>query len=73
MAPAEIKAKVQDAYKKAFAGNTQWSRSSGISDLLRDLKLYGREAGVDFVSTHLDRIVSEAVSAAECRETAMRS
>ena len=36
MTPEEIKAKVQDAHRKAMASNVMWSSSgSGVRDLLR--------------------------------------
>ena len=72
MTPEEIKAKVQGAHVKALENRNVWrQRSSGIHDLFRDVKLYGREAGIDFAETHLDRIVQEAVETAGCRDPAL--
>lgn len=68
MTPDQVRGRVLGAYRKAMdARNTQWSHNSGITHLLRDVKLYGRDAGVDFVDTNLDRIIQEAVAAAECK------
>lgn len=67
MTPEEVKAKVREAYGKAQKNrNVWWQRNSGINDLFRDVKLYGREAGIDFSKTHLDKIVHEAVETAGC-------
>ncbi|WP_461655688.1 hypothetical protein [Methylorubrum aminovorans] len=72
MTPQEIKAKIQDAYVKALENRfMQWHRSSGIYDLFRDVKLYGRDAGVDFVETNLGRIVNEAVEMAGCKDASL--
>lgn len=74
MTPEEIKAKVQEAYVRALADhNVQRQRyqSSGIDDLFRDVKLYGREAGIDFAETNLDRIVQEAIETAQCKAPAL--
>ena len=68
MTPDQVRERVLGAYRKAMdARNTQWSHNSGIAHLLRDVRLYGRDAGVDFVDTNLDGIVQEAVAAAECK------
>ncbi len=71
MSTEEIKEKVQAAYKKAISTNMHMIRNSSFLAPFRDLKLYGREAGMDFVQTNLDLIVREAVSTAECRETSL--
>jgi hypothetical protein len=72
MKPDEIKAKVQGAYQKAMANRSmQMMRDSIAHRLLRDVRLYGRDAGADFVETHLDGKVQEAVSMAECRSTSL--
>ncbi len=69
MTPEEIKSKVQGTHGRAMENRSmQRQRYSSISDLFRDVKLYGREAGVDFVETHLQRIVNEAVDTAECKD-----
>lgn len=72
MTPESIKRKVQDAYLKAMGDrSTQWQPQSGIQHLLRDVKIFGREAGVDFAETNLEGIVREAVAAAECKEASL--
>ena len=72
MRPAEIKAKIQAAYSEAMAKtNMQRSRSSSFPMQFRDLKLYGRDSGADFVETNLEVIVNEAISAAECKQTSL--
>ena len=68
MTPGEIKAKVQGAYVKALENRSmQRYRGSSSQELFRDLKLYGRDAGTDFVETNLAWIVQEAVETAECK------
>lgn len=70
MEPEEIKAKVQGAYVRAINNRNMWrQRGSRIQDLFRGVHLYGRDAAVDFVDTHLHRIVQEAVDMAECKDT----
>ena len=65
MTSEQISQQVQAAYRQAMQNrNVQYKRSSGIEYLLRGLKLYGRDAGVDFAKTHLDAIVREAIEAA---------
>lgn len=73
MTSEEVNAKVKEAYAKAQENrNVQRQRiSSSIHDLFRDVKLYGREAGIDFAETHLDRIVHEAIETAGCRAPAL--
>ena len=69
MSPEEIKANVQGAYGRAMANRSmQVSRGSNIQHMFRDVRLFGRDAGTDFVETNLQQIVQEAVSMAECRE-----
>lgn len=43
------------------------SRSSGIHHLFRDVRLFGADAGKDFVETNMENIVREAVGMAECK------
>lgn len=72
MTPTEIKAKVQDAHRRAMANAyLQMSRDSGVHHLLRDVKLYGRDAGTDFVETNLGQIVQAAVAMAECKRASL--
>ncbi|MCY1643161.1 hypothetical protein [Methylorubrum sp. SL192] len=72
MTPQEIKAKVQGAYVKALENRfMQRHRSSGIYDLFRAVKLYGRDAGADFAETNLGRIVNEAAEMAGCKEASL--
>lgn len=72
MTPGEIKAKVQGVYLKALgAPFRQMQRGSNLDELFRNLKLYGRDAGTDFVETNLVRIVQEAVDRAECRDASL--
>ncbi|MEE7462748.1 hypothetical protein MFUR16E_16495 [Methylobacterium fujisawaense] len=72
MTPAEIEAKVRGAHAEALANRfMQRRRSSRIDDLVRDARLYGREAGADFAETHLGRLVDEAVGVAGCKEGAL--
>ena len=72
MTPGEIKAKVQAAYVKALGDRfRQMQRGSNIDELFRNVKLYGREAGTDFVETNLGRIVQDAVDRAECKESSL--
>ncbi|GJE38036.1 hypothetical protein [Methylobacterium persicinum] len=72
MTPAEIEAKVRGAHVEALRNRfMQRHRSPRITDLFRDVRLYGREAGVDFAETHLGRLVDEAVGVAGCRECAL--
>ena len=72
MTPAEIEAKVRGAHAEALGNRLmQRRRSSRIDDLVRDARLYGREAGADFARTHLGRLVDEAVGVAGCREGAL--
>ena len=40
--------------------------------LFRGLTLYGHDAGVDFVDTHLGRFIEEAVTAAGCKLASIR-
>ncbi|AWN49459.1 hypothetical protein DK419_26555 [Methylobacterium terrae] len=72
MTSAEIKAKVQDTHRRAMQSRSiQMSRDSGIQHIFQDVRLFGREAGADFVGTNLERIVREAVTRAECRDNAL--
>ena len=73
VAPEQVKQRIQEAYTKAVQNTGMYmSRSSsGFSHLFRDLKLYGRDAGVDFIETHLDEVVREAVAEAECGKSRM--
>ncbi|TXM73145.1 hypothetical protein FV218_12020 [Methylobacterium sp. WL69] len=69
---AEIKAKVQDAYVRALKDRFRhMQRGSNIDELFRNVRLYGRDAGIDFVETNLARIVQEAVDRAECKEASL--
>jgi hypothetical protein len=66
--PQEIKTRVRGAYVRALQNSTMYSTwGSRIDDLFRDVKLYGRDAGTDFVETNLGRIVEEAVRMAGCK------
>lgn len=68
MEPQEIKAKIQAAYAQALAqSNTQWSRDERFSHIFRDVKLYGRDAGCDFVATHMGAIVQGLIETAQTR------
>ncbi len=70
--PTEIKAKVQDTHRRAMSNaSLQMSRDGGVHHLFRDVKLYGRDAGVDFVETNIGQIVQEAVSMAECKRPSL--
>ena len=71
MTPQEIKAKVQGTYLRALQNRSVMysMRSSRIDHLFRDVKLYGRDAGADFVDTNLDRLVDEAVGVAGCQQS----
>ena len=72
MSSQEIKARVQEAHRKAMANfSMQMSRSPSIHHLLRDVRLFGGDAGRDFVETNLENIVREAVAVAECKLTFM--
>ncbi|WP_437871810.1 hypothetical protein ACSD7O_01565 [Methylorubrum extorquens] len=72
MTPQEIKTKVQGSYLRALENRSlQRHRSSGLYDLFRDVKLYGRDAGVDFAETNLARIVNEAVEMAGCKDASL--
>ena len=72
MTPTEIKAKVQDTHRRAMSNaSLQMSRDGGVHHLFRDVKLYGRDAGVDFVETNIGQIVQEAVLMAECKRPSL--
>lgn len=72
MTPGEIKGKIQGAYTSAMSNRSmQMSRGSNIHYLFRETRLYGRDAGTDFVETNLGQIVQEAVSMAECRSPSL--
>ena len=72
MTPESIKNEVQDAYLKAMENrSTHWLRQSQIQHLFQDVKLFGREAGIDFIETKLEEIVREAVEAARCKEASL--
>ncbi|MEL6064584.1 MULTISPECIES: hypothetical protein [unclassified Methylobacterium] len=72
MTPAEIKARVQGAYREAMGNRSmQRQRSSRIHDLARDARLYGRDAGADSAQMHLGRLVDEAVGMAGCKDAAL--
>ncbi|MCJ2088529.1 hypothetical protein MKK88_21475 [Methylobacterium sp. E-005] len=45
----------------------QMSRSTSIQHLLRDVALFGGDAGRDFVGTNLNDLVREAVAVAVCK------
>lgn len=68
--PKQVKVRVQQAYSKAVADRFTFHSKSGssIDCVLRDVRLYGRDAAVDFVDTHLDAFIQEAVAAAECKQ-----
>lgn len=71
--PEQIKKGIQDLYVEAI-GNRFSSRSRsgfGIDQLFRDVKLYGHDAGVDFIETHLNAIVQEAREVATCKEASL--
>ena len=42
-----------------------------INHLLLDVKLYARDAGTDFVESHLGLIMHQAVAMAECRSASL--
>ena len=68
MTPEQVKEKVKSTYARALLEkHVQWQHSQTLQYEFRDLRLYGREAKVDFVLTHAKRIVEEAVSEAECK------
>ena len=68
MTPAEIKDKVQAAYARAMEDRSSFStRYSDINRLFRDVKIYGSDAGKDFIATNLDKIIKEMVEAANCK------
>lgn len=63
MSPEHIKEKVTGAWRTAT--RAPWTDPEfGFEDVVRNVALYGREAGVDFAETHLDYIVQEATIAA---------
>ena len=66
--PDQIKAKIQSAFQRA--PTNVFSQRFGLTQLeheLRNLRIFGRDAGTDFVETYLDAIVNEAVEAARQR------
>ena len=70
MQPNEIKEAVQSAYDAASRNSgVLVFRSSSSDRLFRDIKIYGRDAGVDFVETYIQYITTEAVEAAKTRDT----
>lgn len=72
MAPEDIKAKVHQTYERAHQGSTLYRRQHPqIDHMFRDLKLYGRDAGADFASTHLSRIVQDILDAAGSRQMSL--
>ena len=72
MTPEQIKNKVQDSYIRVIEnGFMHRQRSSNIHRLFHGMKLYGRDAGIDFVETHLENIIQEAVESAGCKDTSL--
>ena len=72
MTPEQIKAKIQNAFQNAPT-NVSYGRfgSTEIEHLMRDLRLFGHDAGIDFIETYFDKIVSEAVGMATQRNSSM--
>lgn len=69
MSSQEVKTKVQAVYTKSLTSSTMWSsRSSEVENLVRDLHLYGTDAGADFATTHFDVILKEILDAASTRK-----
>ncbi|GLK67031.1 hypothetical protein [Hansschlegelia plantiphila] len=68
----QIKQKIQAAYKAAVQNSfMSRSRSPGIDQLFRGVRLYGHDAGVDFAETHLSSIIQEALEEAGCKEPSL--
>lgn len=73
MEPGQVKEKIQSAFRAAISNtSTQWSHDDGVGHIFRDVRLYGREAGVDFVTPHLNAIVDAAVKRAECKDVSLQ-
>ncbi len=72
-APEQIKKRIQDAYVEAISNRFSFrSRSGSETDhLVQSVKLFGREAGADFVETHIGMIAREAYEVARCKEMAL--
>lgn len=71
--PERIKKQIEDAYSEAISNRfTSWSRGgSGIDHLVQGVKLYGRDAGMDFVDSHLSEITREALEEARCKKPSL--
>ena len=72
MDPEEIRSRVAACYDAAMAQSALHQRTSPMTqNLLHGARLFGREAGYDFVETHIDTFVRDAVEAAECRQSSL--
>ena len=71
MSSEQIKLRIQNAYRASLTSNTFYSRSSTIDYIFRDIHLFGREAGSDFIHTFSNEIVEEAVAVAKTRQPSM--
>jgi len=72
MTPQQVEEKVRTTYMRAIQDrHVRRQRSSGMQHMFQNLKLYGRAAGTDFVETHLEAIVQEAVSDAGCKRNSL--
>lgn len=71
--PEQIKKRIQDVYLKAISDRFSSRSRSGseIDHLVQAAKLYGRDAGVDFIETHLPLIAREACEVARCKEKSL--
>ncbi len=72
MTPEQVRDRVRTTYMRAMQDlHVERQQSSGLQHMLQNLKLYGRAAGTDFVETHAEAIVQEAVSDAECKRNSL--
>lgn len=73
MTPAEAKSKIQSAYQQSMRSSTiYYSSGSHLQHLFRELRLYGHDAGTDFVETHFGDIFNEAVESAQRKQPSLQ-
>lgn len=73
MSAVDVRENVISVYNAAIANKNHAVevRSLEIAALLNGLRLFGREAGSDFIETHIDVVIAEAIANAKGKRPSM--
>ncbi len=72
MTPEEVRNSVVASYDAAMAQPNVFQQSgSNVQNLLYGVRLFGREAGQDFIQSNIEEFVRHALEAAECKQSSL--